>query len=65
MTIDIALALLALAAPVTAAILKFAPERKNGYVTKMEYDVQVTSLKGWIHSIERRMDAHIEKYRSL
>jgi len=62
MTLEIALALLAFAAPVTAAILKLAPERKNGHVTEVEYQSKIQSLDGWIGGLERRLES-LEKFQ--
>ncbi len=61
MTLEIALALLVFFAPIIVAILKLAPEKKNGYVGRREYDTKMDSLDGWIRSLERRLESHINK----
>jgi hypothetical protein len=58
MTLEIAIALLAFAAPVTAAIIKLTPERRNGngYATKSDIDglnKRFDDLKGRLEFLER------------
>ncbi len=44
MSIEVSVALVAIAAPLTAAIVKFVPSRNGKHVTTREYDLHRTDL---------------------
>ena len=65
MTMEASIALIALSAPITAAILKFMPARKNGYVTTREYDKDTADLGNKLVGIGGRLDALDTRMRDL
>lgn len=59
MTMEIAIALLAFSAPITAGIIVFRPEKKeqpNGkYVTTREYDAFKSDLSARLDALEKEL----------
>ena len=58
MTMAYSIALLAFSAPITAAVIKYLPSkngRKNGYLTKREYDKDMAGLGDKLGGIDSRL----------
>ena len=68
MTMELSLALLAGSFVITAAIIKFVPPRngkKNGYLTKREYDKDRVDLKDELVTINTKLDSQGVRIRDL
>lgn len=55
------LAVLGIGGPIMAAIIKFAPARRNGYVMKEVCDERFQNVLQRLQRIELKLDRYIEK----